>query len=168
MTEGAPGNQEKETLFTRVEILRTEYSTTKDLVLEVGKYIKERGLAMPERYRPRTILESRFMSAEEAFEKGALSCGIMSTVAAAMLRHVGLEVKLIHGEYSGSVDHAWISVFEPESNTWVDYDLSLNQEDMSSYVEKARVDSWEDIREQIESDHKTLRQRILERRAQKE
>lgn len=159
------GNQEKETLFTQVEILREKYPITRDLVLAVGRYILERGFSMPSRYIPRTILESRFITAEEAFEKGALSCGAVSTVAAAMLRHVGLQVKLIHGEHSGSVDHAWISVLEPESNTWVSYDLSLNPKDMSTHVEKARVDSWEEIRRQIESDHETLKERVLARRA---
>lgn len=84
----------------------------------------------------------------------------MTSVAAEMLRHAGLKVKLIHGENDTSVDHAWISVQEPESGEWYDYDLTRSDLRVpATHTEKLRVDSWEEIRSHIEADHTTLRER---------
>ncbi len=160
MKEGMYENQEKVTLYSQAELLREKYPATKELVLAVGKFICSR----PEKSQPKSIIESRFTSADDAFEKGMLSCGAIANMSAAMLRHVGLEVKLIHGEFEKSVDHAWISVLDPESGEWASYDLTRKDPlEMPTHVEKARVDSWDDIRGQILSDHETLRERRIAR-----
>lgn len=161
MKEGSMENQEKITLYSKAEELRNEYPNTRDFIYAVQRFIR----SLPERYNPKSIIESRFTPADEAFEKGMMSCGAMTNMSAAMIRHVGLEVKLIHGEFDKSVDHAWISVLEPESGEWKSYDLTRNDPtEMPTHVEKARVDDWEDIRDRILSDHETLQERNLARR----
>jgi transglutaminase-like putative cysteine protease len=161
MKEGSIENHEKVTLYSKAEELRKEYPDTEDFVCAVQRFIR----ALPERYNPKSIIESRFTPADEAFEKGMMSCGAITNMSAAMIRHVGLEVKLIHGEFDESVDHAWISVFDPESGEWASYDLTRNiPTEMPTHVEKARVDDWEEIRDKILSDHETLRERNLARR----
>jgi transglutaminase-like putative cysteine protease len=147
-------------LFEAAKKLRSQYPINKDLVIAVGKYIVDHARTVPNPLIPQSIIESRFMSAEDAFAGGTLSCGAMANISAAMLRHVGLDVMLVHGEYEGSVDHAWISVFDPQLQEWVEYDLT--EEDglvKSDYIRKAVVHSWEEIRDQIEDDHRTLRER---------
>ena len=97
------------------------------------------------------IAESRFMPPEEAFAKGMVTCGSLSNIAALMLRHIGYRVKLVHGECKESKNHAWISVFEPEKNSWVEYDLAFPNAELTPFhKKKAEVDSWEEIRDLIE------------------
>lgn len=158
MKENSLENQEKATLHSKAEELRKEFPNHKDLIHAVQRFIQ----SLPEKYSPTSIIESRFTSAEEAFEKGMMSCGAITNMATAMLRHVGLEVKLVHGEFEKSVDHAWISVLNAESGEWVSYDLTQdNPTDMPTHIEKTRADSWDDIRDLILDDHKTLRDRRL-------
>lgn len=160
MKEGVHENP-KITLYSKAEELRAECANTKDLVLAVHRFL----WSLPELSNPKSIIESRFTPADEAFEKGMLSCGAFANMSAVMLRHVGLQVKLIHGEYEGSVDHAWIAVLEPESGEWVSYDLTRDDpREMPTHVEKLRVDSWDEIRDQILDDHETLRERSIARR----
>ena len=165
MKEAQYESQEKISLYTEAESLREKYPNDKEFIFAVGIFLHKHGFAVPERYEPKSILESRFISAEEAFEKGVLSCGAVATMSAAMLRHVGLKVQLVHGEWSGSVDHAWISVLDQESGEWIDYDLTRSDPfALSTHVVKTRTETWEDIREMIESDHATHRERSIARR----
>ncbi|HTH93289.1 MAG TPA: transglutaminase domain-containing protein [Candidatus Paceibacterota bacterium] len=109
---------------------------------------------------PKTIIESRFTPADEAFEKGMWSCGTVSTMVAEMLRSIGKKVRFIHGEHSRSVDHSWLSVFNESSGEWEEFDTARNNLNIRpDYVKKAEVDSWEEIKDQIYSDEETLRER---------
>jgi hypothetical protein len=152
-------------LYSTAELLRSQYSETGDLVRAVGKFIHEHALAIPDdkRIQPKSMMESRFTYAEDAFAKGMVSCGAMATVSAEMLKHVGLQVKLVHGETDQSVDHAWISVLNPETNEWEQYDLTQQDGAVTpGHVTKLEADSWEDIREQIEGDSRTTSERQKE------
>lgn len=151
---------EKVSIYEPLELLRKEKKSTKELVLAIGDFILRHAKSLPEQYEPKSIIESRFTPAEEAFEKGMLSCGATANMSAAMLRHLGYEVKLVHGECDESVDHAWISVLDPEKNEWTPYDLTRPDGIVPpGNVVKGEVDSWDEIRDQIEDDHNTLNER---------
>lgn len=148
-------------LADRIAEVRTE---TSDVIQAVRKAILAHARSLPEQYEPKSIIESRFTPAQEAFEKGILSCGAMANIATAMLRHIGYEVKLVHGESEDSVDHAWISVRNPATDSWNHYDLTRENLDIpSTHVVKNEVNSWNNIKDQIIQDHITLRERRKER-----
>jgi hypothetical protein len=155
---------EKISLYDSVETLRKENPSTKELVIAIGNFIISHAKSLPKQYEPKSIIESRFTSAEEAFEKGMLSCGAMANVSTAMLKHLGYKVKLIHGECEESVDHAWISVLDPEKDEWIQYDLTRPDGIVPpGNIVKEEVDSWDEIRDQIEDDHNTLKKRRINR-----
>lgn len=133
-------------------------------VLEVQRTIVEHALSLPERIEPQSILESRFMPVDEAFDKGALSCGAMTNIGAEMLKTMGYEVKKVHGEDENSVDHAWLLVKEPGSGEWNPYDLTRKGAKVGEHHRvKKIVSDWEEIRGEIESDHATYGQRLKAR-----
>ena len=161
MTPERP-NEAPETLFAVAESLREKYPDTPSLVLAVGRFIFEhaRQVSSEQRAQPKSMLESRFTSAQDAFEKGMMSCGSVASISAEMLRHLGLEVKLIHGETDQSVDHAWISVLNPETGVWEEYDLMQKDGAITpQHIKKAEAGSWEEIRGQIEEDNRTRKER---------
>lgn len=152
-------------MYKTAELLRKENKNTKDLVLAIGKFIKNHARSLPKQYKAKSIIESRFTPAEEAFKKGMLSCGAITNISTAMLRHLGFKVRLIHGEHEKSVDHAWISVCGPDTNLWTEYDLTRDDGIIpSTHKKKQEVDSWEEIKDQIQEDHDTLEERKNKRK----
>lgn len=117
----------KHKIYKEAEKLARENKTTHDLVLAIGQHLGKHFSSVKGKYITKDILESRFTPAEEAFDKGMVSCGSVVNISTAMLRHVGVMVELIHGRVPESRNHAWISVYEPEKREWVEYDLSRNQ-----------------------------------------
>lgn len=151
-------------IYKAVETFQKESKTTSELVHKINIFIHDHADSLPEKYNPKSIIESRFTPVEEAFEKGIVSCGSMANISATLLRHVGFDVKLIHGECDSSVDHAWISVQDKETGSWKEYDLtSKNEELRPGHKIKATVYSWEEIRDQIVKDHETMRDRRIEK-----
>lgn len=147
-------------MYKAAEKLRKKFPNTHDFVLAVGRYIVNHAQGLPKRYKPKSILESRFTPPEEAFNRGMLSCGAMSNIAAEMLKHVGVKVELIHGESVDSVDHAWISVYCPEDKRWDEYDLTrANGKVPPTHKKKIECNSWQEIRKQILQDHRTYKAR---------
>lgn len=67
--------KETEVLYLAAESLRNQYPETGDLVRAVGRFIHEHARVMPEdkRVQPKSMMESRFTSAEDAFSKGMVS-----------------------------------------------------------------------------------------------
>jgi hypothetical protein len=155
--EETSGNEGLNSLHQSAELLQTQNKTTKDLVLAIQKFVIGHAHSLSERFEPKSIIESRFTQATEAFQKGMTSCGAMANILAEMLRHIGFKVRLIHGECAESVDHAWISVYEPESDLWVEYDPTRKDGDVpATHQKKREVDSWEEIKDQIVADHETM------------
>lgn len=153
-------------LHKEAEKLKQDHAETRGLVLAIRAFIIEHTDSLPpgERYRPKTIVESRFTPVGEAFAKGMTSCGAVASISAEMLQYAGFRVKLIHGETSDSVDHAWISVYDPTSENWTEYDLTRPEADVPpTHTKKLEADSWEDIKEQIHSDHETMHARREEK-----
>ena len=163
-------SKESASLYQSAERLKEEYKnrSTKDLILAVGKFIKDHAHSLPEQHKVKNIIESRFMPAEEAFNKGVISCGSIVNMSAEMLRHIGFKVKLIHGECEEMVDHAWISVFDPTDETWVEYDLTRKDGNVPhTHKIKLEVHSWDEIKDQIIEDDRTFRERREERNLSK-
>lgn len=134
-----------------------KYRNIDELILSIQKSIWSHANSLPEKYEPKNIIESRFTSAEKAYEKGIVSCGAMANIPTEILRRLGFQVKLVYGECKESIDHAWISVFNPTSKTWKGFDLTRkNAEVPSTHIKKGEVESWDDIRKQIENDHETM------------
>ncbi|MBP6856712.1 MAG: hypothetical protein KBC42_00080 [Candidatus Pacebacteria bacterium] len=152
------------TLNDAIRSLQNKNLEMYDAVNETRNLIYSHRQSLGHTVQPKSIMESRFMPAKEAFEKGMASCGVTANISATILRELGFQVKLIHGESEDSVDHAWIAVLNKDTNEWDQFDLT--REDLSipeTHKVKEMVYSFEDIREQIENDHKTLRQRRKER-----
>jgi len=132
-----------------------------EIVISIRKAIMSHANSLPEKYEPKSIIESRFTPAEEAYEKGIVSCGAMANIFSEILRHMGYKVKLIHGECKESVDHAWISVFNKESNTWKEFDLTREDTKiLPTHIKKVEVESWEEIRSQTVPEHSSIRGRL--------
>jgi tryptophan 2,3-dioxygenase len=149
-------------LAASAEQLQGVYKTLPELIVAIRKFLISHAERIPEdkQRQPKSIIESRFTPAEEAFAVGMISCGAMANMATAILRHLGYEVKLVHGESEDSVDHAWIAVRRPPEEKWVQYDLTQEYIDIpDTHREKRIVNDWSEIREQIDADHKTLRER---------
>jgi len=146
-------------IYSEAKELFKKHSSVKNLILRIRFYITKHAFSLPERYKPKSILESRFTPPLEAFNKGMLSCGALTNISAEMLRSVGFKVRLIHGENSKSVDHAWLSVYE-KGKGWVQYDLTRKELDITpEHKVKMICDDWEDIRDQILKDHQTYQTR---------
>ncbi|XKT75327.1 MAG: transglutaminase domain-containing protein [Patescibacteria group bacterium UBA2103] len=100
---------------------------------------------------PKSILESRFTTPQDAFIKKMVSCGSVANIVAEVLRRSGYEVKLVHGAHIKTPTHAWISVYDPETLVWKDFDVSQeNMTDFSQHTKIKEVHSWEDMREELE------------------
>jgi hypothetical protein len=157
MEEIKTREQFPESIYELADKIAENNTGIRNIVLAIQKTILDHAHSLPEQYEPKSIIESRFTPAEEAFEKGMLSCGARTNIVAAMLRHLGYEVKLIHGESKESVDHAWISVHDSANDSWIQYDLARDGAEVpSTNVVKQEVDSWNDIKDQIIEDHETL------------
>lgn len=156
--------ERKESLYEAADRLKGEHLHIDDLVLSIGKFIHEHARSIPDRIQPQSIIESRFTSAQDAYDKGMMSCGSITNISAEMLKHLGYEVKLIHGECEKSVDHAWISVLNPEDTTWKEYDLTRADGSIpETHVKKQEISSWGDMKDQILKDHETLAERRKKR-----
>ncbi len=164
MNTNSPDFKKEESLQEVADRLKSEYANLDDLVVAIGKFIREHADTVSNSTQPQSIIESRFTPAEEAYRKGMMGCGVMANISAEMLRHLGYEIKFIHGECEQSVDHAWISVLDPKDGTWKEYDLTrVDASIPKTHIKKMEVSSWEDIKDQIYSDHETMRERRKQR-----
>jgi len=126
------------------EEMRKHNIGTRDLLLHVRQFIIDHAGTIPHNVRrePKSIIESRFTTAQEAFDSGMLSCGAMANIAAEVLRNVGYEVRFVHGECKESVDHAWISVRALGDDNWVEFDVTRPALDIpSTHIRKTEVTS---------------------------
>ncbi len=152
-------------IYEASDTIKKENDTTDKVIHAIRLFIEEHSSSMPEKQEPKSIIESRFTPPEQAFEKGFVSCGAMTNISAAMLRHMGYKVKLVHGESDSSADHAWINVHDDDSNSWTEYDLQTSDErTRPGHIKKQEVDSWDEIKEQILKDHETMHERRSERK----
>jgi hypothetical protein len=151
----------KAPFIEKAEILHIKHVNTKEFLLAARDYIVDHANKKTKKYKPKSILESRFISADKAFDEGMLSCGAITNILASMLKHVGYKVKLIHGEIPKSVDHAWLAVYNSKNKKWEEFDLTNKSGNITpKHVKKLECQNWEEIRGQIEKDHKDYKKRI--------
>ena len=151
-------SKKKHNIYTTAETLRSSNKNTHDFVIAVGKFIHKHLKSFNKLYKTKNILESRFTSPENAFDKGMSSCGALTNISAAMLRSTGVKIRLIHGTHKKSRNHAWISVFEPEKEKWIQYDFTNSRDNNYSpdpdHKIKTTCNDWEEIRSLIEEEHR--------------
>lgn len=151
----------KTPFLEEAEALHAKYINTKDFLIAARDYLVDHAHQNTKKYKPESILESRFTPAKEAFDKGMLSCGAITNILASMLRHVGYKAKLIHGEIPKSVDHAWLAVYNSNNKKWEEFDLTSKGGNITSkHRKKLECQNWNEIRGQIEEDHKNYKERI--------
>ena len=102
----------------RVRELYAQNPDIDDLIPSIKAYLFSHFDSMGQTQGPSSILESRFIPPEEAFEKGMRSCGTVVNIASDMLREVDYEVKKVHGSVPQSRDHAWMKVRRPGEKLW--------------------------------------------------
>lgn len=158
------GSENNISIYEAAETLWEKHKDQDSLVLAIGDFIKDHAHKGPGARKAKDILESRFTSPEEAFQTGLLTCGSITNISAAMLRHLGFEVKLVHGEDASSVDHAWISVCTAGGKEWKEYDLSRRDGEITAdHKRKGEINSWDEIHDQLISDRDTIDERRKER-----
>lgn len=99
---------------------------------------------------PTTIMQSRFAPASEVVDTGMLSCGSLATLSAALLRHRGYEVALVHGRFRDN-PHAWIRVRIP-GKRWRPFDPSdpySRHPEGRNYDTKLVCADWAEIKEEL-------------------
>ncbi|MFC1700399.1 transglutaminase domain-containing protein [Patescibacteria group bacterium] len=125
-----------------------------DLVVGIQIYINNHYGNSEKTYSPQSIIESRFTPPEVAFNIPMTSCGSMVNIATEMLRHLGYEVKKIHGSVPESSDHAWIKVRNKETQEWVPFDITKKDCDVTEeHKEIAECAEWEEISDLIAKAH---------------
>ncbi|MBL4644454.1 MAG: hypothetical protein JKX80_01150 [Candidatus Pacebacteria bacterium] len=134
------------------------YKNPENILIATRSFVLGFYEALPKekKIQPHSIIASRFTLAGEALLKGFVSCGAMVNICTFVLRELGFEVQLVHGESAESVDHAWLLVTD-KNNKACEYDPTRPRLDVpETHTVKKIVSSWEDIRLDIEKDHKTL------------
>lgn len=140
--------------------LAKKTDTLNDLVINIQRYLNNHFSGKKNRYRARSILESRFVPSKIAFSIGMQSCGSLTNIAVDMLRHLGYTVKKIHGSIPQSTDHSWIKVMSPKNNEWEAYDITQKDCKISgNHKEIAECNDWSEIAEQLIKAHLGYKQR---------
>lgn len=123
-----------------------------NLILAIREYLIYHFENLGKTYHANSILESRFTPAEIAFDIGMNSCGSKTNIATEMLRHVGFEVKKIHGSIPESADHAWISVKDPINSVWKSFDITKPDCKVTKdHKSIAECQEWQEINDFIQN-----------------
>lgn len=110
--------------INKAEELKNQKFDIEKLVSTVREYLVSHFENLGRSYKANSILESRFTPPEIVFNIGMNSCGSKTNIAAQMLRHIGFDVKKIHGSIPESLDHSWIKVKDPIDNVWKSFDIT--------------------------------------------
>lgn len=152
--------KKSQSIYAAADELFHQGETLPQIIKKIRAFILDHASSLEDKRRPRTIIESRFTPPQKAFEQGMLSCGAMTNITAEMLRHYGFQVRLIHGENAKSVDHAWLKVMVTDTDHWEEFDITRPMLDVpATHKIKFQVNSWDEIKEQIVEDSKTLNAR---------
>lgn len=124
------------------------------LIPAIMEYLDAYYKQLKNRAKPQSIVESRLTSPKVAFEKGMWSCGIHVNIVTEMLRHLGFEVKKIHGSVPDSIDHAWIKAKDPKTGAWEEFDFSYPDCKVTpEHKIIAECDEWSEIDDKIKKAH---------------
>ena len=90
---------------------------------------------------------SRFTAVPEILVKRQRTCGSLASVAAAVLRSLGLPTKLVDGKFvkrDPRMRHAWIEVYIDQ--TWMPFDIMQKDYALTSYhVKLGEYVDWEEL-----------------------
>ncbi len=135
----------------KAENLKNQNLNLEDLILAIREYLVSHFDNLGKSYQAKSILESRFTPSEIAFNVGMNSCGSKTNIATDMLRHIGYEVKKIHGSIPDSPDHAWVKVEDPVDNIWKSFDITKSDCKVTSgHKIIAEAYDWADIKDSIQ------------------
>jgi hypothetical protein len=125
-------------LIKEVEEERTEPLTDREKAEIIVRFVKQNIKDDPDLLK--TINEKEltryFPKADAVFDSGKGVCGERAILAAAMLKSMGIPVKVYHGyirdnqngEKGSKIYHAWIGVYIEEQ--WIMYDPSLSDDEI--------------------------------------
>ncbi len=138
----------------QAEKLKQENIGLKELILAIREYLNSHFDSLGRSYEAHSILESRFTPAEIAFNIGMSSCGSKTNIATEMLRHIGYEVKKVHGSNAQSSDHAWITVKDLGGNKWKQFDITQEDCEITNQHKMISIcHDWGEIKGFIEKAH---------------
>jgi hypothetical protein len=133
----------------QAEQLASKVNSLEELVSAMREYLRKHLQSTSQTYSPKSILESRFTPAPVAFKISMSSCGSKTNIITDMLRHVGYEVKKIHGSIPESKDHAWLQV-RNASGEWQEFDVT--RPDCAVTPDHRTIvvcDEWDELFEEI-------------------
>lgn len=100
--------------------------------------------------RPQSLEESRFTSFAEIVERGLVSCGAHTRAIGTVLRSHGVPVRFvdgIHTEDNETHDHAWLDIYVPKTNGWVESDTRTENFTLGpGNTRNAVFHDWEELR----------------------
>lgn len=100
---------------TQISVEKLLYKIDKELM---NCYGKKRDTAC-------SFSDSRFSSISQILKRGMVSCGALSRIHTAVLRNLGIPVKLVHSKLKGQKGenrHSWLKIYNPHTKRWIDVD----------------------------------------------
>lgn len=138
--------------INKADLLKNKNLSLEELVLDIREYLISHFENLGKSYSANSILESRFTPPDIAFNIGMSSCGSKTNIATEMLRHLGYQVKKVHGSIPESSDHAWIEVYNKSQNIWKSFDITKSDcKTTSNHIVIAKCNEWIEISKEIQS-----------------
>lgn len=102
----------------------------------------------------RQFQQSRFVSAQEVFKKRLATCGTLSSIAACVLRALGVPTKLIHGYLDKKTDdhrHAWNEAII--RGKWLSFDITRPDFKVGErHIKESEWTDWSEMERGYERD----------------
>ncbi len=128
--------------LNKADELNSQHLSIDQLILAIREYLISHFENLGKSYKANSILESRYTPSGIAFNIGLNTCGSKVNIATDMLRHIGYDVKKIHGTIPNSPDHAWLKVKDRDINIWKSYDLTISDCNITK-DHKVIAECWE-------------------------
>lgn len=110
----------------------------------------------------KSFKDSRFTSLKEMINRHMTTCGSTTKIIGSILRKFGIPTKFIHGILGSQKKsffrrvllknrHAWLSVYDPNTKKWVEFDLT--QENLDLYPDAEKIKEYHDW-DELKTDYK--------------
>lgn len=100
-----------------------------------------------------SFVDSRFSSIPQILKRGMVSCGALSRVHSAVLRNLGIPVKLVHGKLKGQKGenrHSWLKIYNPHTKRWIEVDPTQDQRNFKPLQTARQIkiySNWENMKD---------------------